>query len=387
MFNTAVTKLNAPPVSIVLNWKASYNDSQGALIDMSQAVPGYTAHNDMLAALAEAAANPELARYGPVEGDMPLRKSYAQHLSYIYRSPINSENIQITSGCNQAFVATALAVAGQGDRVLMMRPCYFNHESALGMLGVGIDYVDCDVDHGLLPDCAAIASAITNKTKAVSLVSPNNPTGSIYPPDLLLKIFKLCQVHKLWLILDETYRDFLPLDQAVPHHLFTQDNWENTLIQLYSFSKSYCLPGHRLGAITAGPDLVFQLAKIIDNIRICAPRTVQHALAPMIDKLADWRHENRQRIAARVSVFRHALDQLNGWDLLSSGAYFGFVRHPYSGVDSLEVAQIMARKAGVLVIPGAFFGDGQDAMLRFAFANAGRDVIAKLPDRLNNLTV
>ena len=387
MFNTAVTKLNAPPVSVVLNWKASYDQSQGDLIDMSQAVPGYTAHNDMLAALAEAAANPELARYGPVEGDMPLRKSYAQHLSYIYRSPITPENIQITSGCNQAFVATALAVAGQGDRVLMMRPCYFNHESALGMLGVGIDYVDCDVDHGLLPDCAAIASAITNKTKAVSLVSPNNPTGSIYPPDLLLEIFKLCQVRKLWLILDETYRDFLPLDQAVPHHLFTQDNWENTLIQLYSFSKSYCLPGHRLGAITAGPDLVFQLAKIIDNIQICAPRTVQHALAPMIDKLADWRHENRQRIAARVSVFRHALNQLNGWDLLSSGAYFGFVRHPYSGVDSLEVAQIMARKAGVLVIPGAFFGDGQDAMLRFAFANAGRDVIAKLPNRLNNLTV
>ena len=387
MFNTAVTKLNAPPVSVVLNWKASYDQSQGDLIDMSQAVPGYTAHNDMLAALAEAAANPELARYGPVEGDMPLRKSYAQHLSYIYRSPINPENIQITSGCNQAFVATALAVAGQGDRVLMMRPCYFNHESALGMLGVGIDYVDCDVDHGLLPDCAAIAGAITNKTKAVALVSPNNPTGSIYPPGLLLEIFKLCQVRKLWLILDETYRDFLPLDQAVPHHLFTQDNWENTLIQLYSFSKSYCLPGHRLGAITAGPDLVFQLAKIIDNIQICAPRTVQHALAPMIDKLADWRHENRQRIAARVSVFRHALNQLNGWDLLSSGAYFGFVRHPYSAVDSLEVAQIMARKAGVLVIPGTFFGDGQDAMLRFAFANAGRDVIAKLPDRLNNLTV
>ena len=387
MFNTAVTKLNAPPVSVVLNWKASYDQSQGDLIDMSQAVPGYTAHNDMLAALAEAAANPELARYGPVEGDMPLRKSYAQHLSHIYRSPIAPENIQITSGCNQAFVATALAVAGQGDRVLMMRPCYFNHESALGMLGVGIDYVDCDVDHVLLPDCAAIASAITNKTKAVSLVSPNNPTGSIYPPDLLMEIFKLCQARKIWLILDETYRDFLPLDQAAPHHLFTQDNWENTLIQLYSFSKSYCLPGHRLGAITAGPDLVFQLAKIIDNIQICAPRTVQHALAPMIDKLADWRHENRQRIAARVSVFRHALDQLDGWDLLSSGAYFGFVRHPYSGVDSLEVAQIMARKAGVLVIPGVFFGDGQDAMLRFAFANAGRDVIAKLPDRLNNLTV
>jgi aspartate/methionine/tyrosine aminotransferase len=387
MFNPAVTKLNAPPVSVVLNWKASYDQSQGDLIDMSQAVPGYTAHNDMLAALAEAAANPELARYGPVEGDMPLRQSYARHLSDVYHATIADDNIQITSGCNQAFVATALAVAGQGDRVVMTRPCYFNHESALGMLGISIDYVDCDIDNGLLPDSAAIASVINDKTKAVSLVSPNNPAGSVYPPALLLEIFKLCRSRGIWLILDETYRDFLPIDQNTPHHLFAEDNWENTLIQLYSFSKSYCLPGYRLGAIAAGPDLIFQLAKIIDNIQICAPRTAQHALAPMIDKLEDWRDQNRQRIAKRVTVFRRALDQLDGWDLLSSGAYFGFVRHPYSGVGSLKVAQIMARKAGVLVIPGAFFGDGQDAMLRFAFANAGRDVIAKLPDRLNNLTV
>ena len=387
MFNTAVTKLNAPPVSVVLNWKSSYDQSQGDLIDMSQAVPGYSAHDDMLAALAEAAANPELARYGPVEGDMPLRKSYARPLSDFYQATIAADNIQITSGCNQAFVATALAVAGQGDRVLMTRPCYFNHESALGMLGIGIDYVDCDVDQGLLPECAAIAGAITDKTKAVSLVSPNNPAGSIYPPDLLLEIFKLCQARGVWLILDETYRDFLPLDQATPHHLFGVNNWQDTLVQLYSFSKSYCLPGHRLGAIAAGSDLVFQLAKIIDNIQICAPRTVQHALAPMIEKLADWRHQNRQRIAARVRVFRDAIDQLDGWELRSSGAYFGFVRHPFSGVNSVEVAQIMARKAGVLVIPGAFFGDGQDQMLRFAFANAGRDVIAKLPDRLSKLTL
>ena len=385
MFNTAVTKLNAPPVSVVLNWKESYDQSQGDLIDMSQAVPGYTAHHDILAALAEAAANPDLARYGPVEGDMSLRLSYAQHLNDIYQAKIAVENIQITSGCNQAFVATSLALAGQGDRVLMMRPCYFNHESTLGMLGIGIDYVDCDVDRGLLPDCAAIAGAITDETRALSLVSPNNPAGSIYPPDLLLEIFKLCQARGIWLILDETYRDFLPTDQLTPHHLFAEDNWQDTLIQLYSFSKSYCLPGHRLGAITAGPDLAFQLAKIIDNIQICAPRTVQHALAPMINKLADWRHQNRQRIAARVTVFRHALNQLNDWELISSGAYFGYVRHPFSGINSLEVAQIMARKAGVLVIPGAFFGDGQNTMLRFAFANAGRNIITKLPDRLNNL--
>lgn len=383
MFNSAVATLNAPPVSVVLNWKSSYDGANGPLIDMSQAVPGYASHPDILAALAAAAADPALARYGPVEGDPDFRRAYADHVSHIYNAPIDQSEVQVTSGCNQAFVATVLAIAGHGDRVLMMRPCYFNHESTLGMLGVGIDYVDCDADAGLLPDCAAIDVAIGDKTRAVALVSPNNPAGSIYPAPLLAEILALCRRRGIWLILDETYRDFLPLDQDLPHQLFTEDDWQSTLIQLYSFSKSYCLPGHRLGAIIAGRDVVFQLAKVIDNIQICAPRVVQNALAPMLASMGAWRQENRQRIAARVAVFRSAMDGLPGWDLLSSGAYFGYVRHPFIGVDSRQIAEAMASKAGVLVIPGAFFGAGQDGALRFAFANAGRDVIAQLGSRLS----
>ncbi len=162
MFNSAVATLNAPPVSIVLNWKSSYDGANGPLIDMSQAVPGYSAHPDILTALAKAASDPVLARYGPVEGDPEFRSAYADHVSQIYNAKINSSEVQITSGCNQAFVATVLALAGHGDRILMMRPCYFNHESTLGMLGVGIDYVDCD-DGGLLPNCAAIDAAIGRK--------------------------------------------------------------------------------------------------------------------------------------------------------------------------------------------------------------------------------
>ena len=106
------------------------------------------------------------------------------------------------------------------------------------------------------------------------------------------------------------------------------------------------------------------------------------AVTPMLTELADWRQENRQRIAARADLFCRIMEGLDGWDLLSSGAYFGYVRHPFDGVSSHDVAMRMARQAGVLTIPGTFFGDGQQACLRFAFANAGRDVIAQLPERL-----
>ena len=103
----------------------------------------------------------------------------------------------------------------------------------------------------------------------------------------------------------------------------------------------------------------------------------------MLTALSDWRQANRERIAARATLFEDVIQSLDGWNLLSTGAYFGYVRHPQAGSEpSLDVARRLAREVGVLTIPGTFFGDGQDDFLRFAFANAGRDVIAGLPDRL-----
>ena len=104
MFNSAVAGLNAPPVSIVLNWKASYDGANGPLIDMSQAVPGYSAHPDILAALAKGASDPALARYGPVEGDPEFRNAYADHVSQIYNAKIDRSEVQITSGCNLSLI-------------------------------------------------------------------------------------------------------------------------------------------------------------------------------------------------------------------------------------------------------------------------------------------
>ena len=174
----------------------------------------------------------------------------------------------------------------------------------------------------------------------------------------------------------------MPLDADRPHRLLAREGWQDTLVQLYSFSKSYCMPGHRLGAVTAGEAMVAELAKIIDNIQICAPRSAQVAVAPMLNHLAGWRQGNRERIAARAALFQDIMTKLVGWELLSSGAYFGYVRHPFDGEGSRDVAMRLARDAGILTIPGTFFGDGQESFLRFAFANAGRDVIAELPDRL-----
>ncbi|WP_411034780.1 aminotransferase [Shinella sp. BYT-45] len=386
-FNPLVETLAAPPIPSVFAWGAAYDGRSGPMIDLSQAVPGYPPHPEMLRLLGEYAASRAYTGYGPIEGEDVLRTAYAAHLSEVYGTPLQGGNVHVTAGCNQAFICAAMAVAGAGDTVLMTDPYYFNQETTLAMLGVGTRFAPCDPANGFLPDVAALAAAITPDVRAVALVSPNNPTGAVYPPDLLSAVYDLCAARGIWLILDETYRDFLPEGAGRPHDLFGRKGWEDTLIGLYSFSKSFCIPGHRLGAITAGAAVVEQVAKIMDNLQICPPRSAQAAVAAALPLLAGWREENRREIARRVEALRATMAGVPAWRVGAVGAYFAFIGHPFGGAPSARVAEKLAREAGILCLPGSYFGARQESYLRFAFANADAATISQLADRLGRFAL
>lgn len=381
-FNPLIQKLLPPPVPSVAAWGRAYDGSKGPLIDLSQAVPGYPPHPDMMKLLGEAAGSTDFTGYGPIEGEAVLRLAYAEHVSSVYGASLSPDNIHATSGCNQAFVCAAMAVADPGSTILMTEPFYFNHETTLAMMGIKTAFVPLAAEDGFLPDPARLEAAITADVRALTLVSPNNPTGAIYPPALLETVFHICRKKGIWLIVDETYRDFMPEAGRMPHGLFNLDGWQETLLSLYSFSKSFCIPGHRLGAITAGAAAVEQIAKIMDNLQICPPRAAQAAVAEALPLLAGWREENRQEIGRRAEALKVVMRAVPDWKLDAIGAYFAFVRHPFAGKASAEVAEQLAKKAGVACIPGSYFGDSQQDYLRFAFANADISTIARLQDRL-----
>ncbi|SER65623.1 aminotransferase [Rhizobium sp. NFR03] len=383
-FNPLVARLSPPPVPSVAAWAKSYDGSRGPLLDLSQAVPGYPPHPDMLAWLGEAAASKQAAGYGPIEGEIPLRTAYGTHVAALYGAPLTGRNVQITAGCNQAFVATVIALAGAGDTILMTNPYYFNHETTLSMLGINVDIVPCDAASGFIPDVASIEASLHAGVKALALVSPNNPTGAVYPAALLADIFDLCRRNDIWLILDETYRDFLTDTAEPPHGIFSIEGWQNHFVSLYSFSKSYCIPGHRIGAITCGMQTVHQIAKIMDNLQICPPRAGQIALVKAIPALADWREENRLEIGRRSAAMQAVMAGLEGWKLESIGAYFAYVRHPYPDISAEFVAGKLATLAGVVCLPGDYFGEIQEGFLRFAFANADVETIGLLRQRLED---
>jgi len=235
----------------------------------------------------------------------------------------------------------------------------------------------------LLPRPAEIARRITRRTRAIVLVTPNNPTGAVYPPELIARCYELAELAGVALVVDETYRDFRA-SPAPAHDLFERPGWEQTLVHLDSFSKVFCLAGYRVGAIAAGEPLLHQVAKLMDCVAICPPRLGQEAALFGLERLAEWRETNRQRMNRRVDGFRQALAALEQprFEIAAAGAYFAYLRHPFADETSRVVAQRLAREHGVLALAGEMFGPGQSGYLRVDLANLPSTRVPELVRRL-----
>ncbi|MEP5152799.1 aminotransferase [Planktotalea sp.] len=376
----------APPVMEARRWLQGVEFSpEQPLINVSQAAPVDPPPEAMRRAMADITLNePQAHLYGPVMGLPALREEVANQWSAAYGAKIDPASVAITSGCNQAFAATISAIASAGDEVLLPTPWYFNHKMWLDMANVTA--VPLATSDALLPDPETARALITERTRAISLVTPNNPAGVEYPAELVLAFFKLAQEHGIKLIVDETYRDFHSQDGA-PHALFQQDGWQNTLVHLYSFSKAFRLTGHRVGAIITAPDLLSEAEKFLDTVTICPNQIGQYGALWGLQNLRDWLGGERLEILSRRAAIESNMHLLtnSGWTLKGCGAYFAYMQHPFE-MASDALAQVLVQEAGILALPGTMFmpENHPEAArhLRIAFANVDANGITELFTRL-----
>ncbi len=381
--NPLLTAVAEPPIAEAHSWIAGRNFPLAKpLIDVAQAVPGYPPPKDLTDHLAAIVGEPQSARYTDILGLPALRQALARDMADFYGAGIEPADTAITSGCNQAFCLAILALAKAGDEVILPLPYYFNHQMWLEMQGVVARHLSFRPERGGVPDPDEAERMIGPRTRAIVLVTPNNPTGAVYPPEAIAAFYRLARSRGIALIIDETYRDFLPGDGAA-HGLFAEPGWRDHLVQLYSFSKVYCLTGYRVGSIIAGPKLIAEIAKAIDTIAICAPRIGQLAACYGLTHLVPWRLKNRGLMRERLSALTLALARNDlGYRVISAGAYFAYLAHPFGPRPAMEVARRLADEQNVLALPGSMFGPGQEAYLRLAFANAEASVMPGLAARL-----
>lgn len=351
------------------------------LLDLSQAAPSFPPAPVVASRIAEAAREPDTGRYAPQPGIPALRDAMADDLNWAYGSSLSASNVLITAGCNQAFCIVASAIAGPGDSVIVVAPFYFNHDMWLRVEGVNVDILEPGPD--LIPEPAAAEALVNDRTRAIVVVSPGNPTGVTVPPSVIAEFAEVARRHDLTLILDETYRSFRGTE-APAHSLFDDPEWGDTVVSLHSFSKDLAIPGYRVGAVVGGEELLVEALKVLDCVAISAPRIGQEAALAGLLHARDWRAEQVGRIAKLEQDFLAAMSSRPaGLEVMSSGAYFGWVRHSHGPTP--DVVRRLVLDHDVLVIPGTAFTQADQSMLRMSFANLTPDQIAELPNRLAEL--
>jgi aspartate/methionine/tyrosine aminotransferase len=376
-----VASVEAPPIAEAMSW-VRQGPRNRSFLNLCQAVPSYPPAEELQVEFARLAQTDGIGGYTNIYGLEALRSVHAASLSADYGGAISASQVAITTGCNQAFAAAILAVAQAGDTVVMPTPWYFNHQMWLRMLGIGIQAIPAFAEGRNHPDVAEAEKAITSTTRAIVLCTPNNPTGAIYPKAVIHAFFDLAQRKGIALVLDETYKDFRP-NPAPAHDLFQRPGWDSTLIQLYSFSKVYALAGYRLGSLVSSEALLREAAKILDCMTICPPHITQAGVIYALANLANWKRGKLDVMAGRLAAIRSAFE-LDGltFEMVSSGAYFAYVKHPFRGELSKPIAMRLAQEHDVLCLPGVMFGPGQDDYLRFAFANVDGELMQPLVERL-----
>jgi len=380
---------DAPPVMEARRWLDGVNfPPDRPLINVSQAAPVDLPPLALRQAIAHAAINDPAAHlYGPVLGLPALRAEIAQQWSVAYNGNIQENQVAITQGCNQAFTAVMSTLAAKGDEVILPTPWYFNHKMWFDMQAIRT--IPLATGEGLIPTAQDAAKLITPQTRAIVLVSPNNPGGAEYPAQTLNDFMALARAHGLALIVDETYRDFDSREGA-PHPLFTDPQWADTLIHLYSFSKAYRLTGHRVGAIVASENRLAEVEKFLDTVAICPSQLGQIAALWGMRNLGDWVKGERAEILSRRAAMTSGFIGLPDWTLLGCGAYFAYVKHPYP-LPSDQFAKALVTKASLLTLPGTMFqphgSRAGERQLRIAFANIDVTGITEFFRRLKHLTL
>ena len=288
----------------------------------------------------------------------------------------------MTAGANQAFAEVLPAIVDAGDEVLLLSPYYLNHGMAVELAGACPVEVPLDEGRDFAVDFAALERAVSARTRALVIVNPSNPIGSVIGRADVERLLAFAAAHGLWVVSDETYEDFVldpPPDgwtsaASVPGH-------GERVIVLGSFSKSAGLSGWRVGWIAGPPALMREVLKAHDTMIICAPVAGQRGALAALQGERAWLEPLRGELVARrrsVHEFLSNSPALEGALGASRGAMFVLVRPRGRRLaDSTRAALAIIRSTGVALVPGAAFGRCGEGWLRLSFAGADRDVLAE----------
>ncbi|MHA1247894.1 MAG: pyridoxal phosphate-dependent aminotransferase [Candidatus Thorarchaeota archaeon] len=346
-----------PPIVELLEVAKSWAQRDDFL-NLGQGTAGYIPCRDAVRALAEQIWNPRLHTYTPDQGLIELREEVALYVRRTHGFDADPQTeIVITAGGNQAFAGAVLMLVGPGENIIVPEPYYFNSVMAIQLTG-GIAR-SVPVGPNLQPSAEVVRSAIDDKTRAVLLVSPNNPTGSVYSQHVVDEIVDLCLENDLMLISDETYAR-LVFEGARHYSPRSRRDAEDNVISIGSFSKD-------LGQ---------------DTVAICASTAGQILALEALKREEQFVDRELARLARLRNIAYSRMEEIDALEPIRTRGTFYLFPAIRGCTDSRELALDLLKEESMFVLPGSVFGSTGEGHIRISIGPLTPDAVEEAFDRM-----
>ena len=348
---TRMDQVQTPIIPVVGSW---IRETPGT-ISLGQGVVHYGPPPEAVDAIREALTQPSMHQYHDVAGIGPLVAAIRQKLADDNRIDVDrGSRIMVTAGANMAFMHAAIVITSPGDEIILPAPFYFNHEMAIEMAGCRPVRVPTDDGYQLRLDL--IEKAITDRTRAIVTISPNNPSGAVLSEASLRAVNDLCRARGLYHIADEPYEYFT---YGAARHVSPGSfpNAEGHTISMYSLSKAYGYAGWRIGYMVYPEALASAMMKSQDTILICPTIASQLGAVAALKVGRRYCHPHVEELASIRDIVVSELAKLAPLASVpaADGAFYVLLR-VNRNVDPLVIGERLVREHKVAVIPGTAFG-------------------------------
>ena len=304
--------------------------------------------------------------YTPLRGLASLREAVAEKLTRDNSVVVDPDDeVLITTGTQEAVSVAMLALLDPGDEVILPDPYYFTYEAAIRYASGTPIMVRTSAASDFAPDPDDIARAISPRTKAVVLLTPNNPTGAVYSRSVLESIAEVSLTTGVPIVSDELYEGSV-LDGVEHLSVGSLPGMRDRTITINGFSKTYRMTGWRVGYMAGPASFVASAQRIKQTLTICAPSISQHAAVAALRGPQDCIQEARDVYAERREAFTHRLDAMGLPYFRPAGTFYVFVDISSLGLGSRDLCLRLLEEARVFVSPGCSYGEAGEGYVRIS---------------------
>ena len=313
-------------------------------------------------------------KYCPTDGTPSLKKAIVRYTEEAYDKVVGAENVIVSSGAKQSLFNLLYCLLNPQDEVIVLAPYWVSYPEMIRMV-YGVPVIVTPEDGSFVPHFEEIEKAVTSNTRAILLNSPNNPSGAVFPDELVAKIVDLCERKNIWLIADDIYHK-LVFDGAkpAPGWKFTHKDIESThVIVVNGISKLYGMTGFRIGWTVANRALVQTMANVQAQTTSCASPVMQAGAEGALNGLQGQVESLRLTIQNNRDVMMQELASFSGVRCHKpQGTFYCLPDFSAYEKDSVKLCQFLLEKARVVTVPGREFG--MEGHLRLSYAGTVKDV-------------